>query len=232
MKQLILISILLVFLIGCTQTQQPEIEQKPDKPELQIYLEQKFSKSSESVIDSVTVDNNIINIELYSQKYSIDETAIDVAIVLNRNPKFIFDNVIIKYKNEQASFTKTLFDQYTTGQINDLQFIQKLQKTKSISEEPKSDVIETLKFPCNGRAGESFYLFTEMESYEIIRPIQISCKKPVEILERDCIQNIGSYEGDIYEMNKVRQGNLVGWAQRSDLTCPDMYCNVAPDSIC
>ena len=93
------------------------------------------------------------------------------------------------------------------------------------------EVREKLRFPCDGRAGESFYLFTEIDGYDITTT-KISCRKDVEILERKCIQNEGSYAGDMIEMNKVKQGNLVGWAQRSDLTCKDMYCNRAPDSIC
>lgn len=100
------------------------------------------------------------------------------------------------------------------------------------TQEKETDVIETLSMSCNGPAGESFYLFDGAESFDIIRTQKLSCKKPVEILERKCIQNLGSYEGDTYEMDKVKQGGLIGWAQRKDLTCKNMYCDVAPDSIC
>ena len=104
---------------------------------------------------------------------------------------------------------------------------------KNLSKNVKQQsIIQTLKIPCDGPAGSSFYLFKEMDSFDIIRTSKIQCYKSVQILERKCIQNEGSYKGDLIEMNKVKQGLLVGWAQRKDLTCTDIYCDYAPDSIC
>ena len=111
---------------------------------------------------------------------------------------------------------------------------QELQPVKReiITPEPeeKLDVIEKLVIPCPGRAGTSFYLLTGPNSFDIIKTAKVRCGKEVEVLERVC--SMPEFDGTTTEMDKIRQGNLVGWAQRRDLTCPDMYCYGAPDTIC
>jgi len=106
-----------------------------------------------------------------------------------------------------------------------------LNITEKQTEPQETEVIEKLTISCDGPAGESFYLFLEKDSFDITSE-QISCRAEIEILERTCVQNLGSFDGDEIEMDKVRQGNLIGWAQRKDLTCTDIFCNIAPDSIC
>lgn len=101
----------------------------------------------------------------------------------------------------------------------------------TVSPSAKSDVIETLTISCDGPRGESFYLLTTRDGYDITAK-KITCEKGVEVLERTCIPNAGSPKGDEIEMDRVRQENLEGWAQRKDLTCKDIGCNIAPDSIC
>lgn len=98
------------------------------------------------------------------------------------------------------------------------------QNTGGSSEE----VLETLIISCDGPAGESFPLFKGAESYDITSG-KITCKKPVEILKRTCVVDVGEYT---LEMDKVKQGGLVGWAMRKDLKCNSIYCDSALDSIC
>ena len=100
-----------------------------------------------------------------------------------------------------------------------------IEKTAEINEE---EVLETLTISCDGPAGESFPLFKGAESYEITSR-KITCKKPIEVLERTCVLDIDSYT---LEIDKVRQGDLVGWAMRKDLKCKSIYCDSALDSIC
>lgn len=106
------------------------------------------------------------------------------------------------------------------------------ESDKSNNQNKGYQVIEKLKISCDGPAGESFYLLTSPTSFDIINTGKITCEQEVEVLERLCVQNEGSYEGDMIEMDKIKQGNLIGWAMRKDLTCQDMYCNYALDSIC
>jgi len=104
------------------------------------------------------------------------------------------------------------------------------QKSSSSSNllNTNEEALEILIISCNGPAGENFPLFKEAESYDITSK-KITCKNPVEILERTCVSDIDSYT---LEMDKVRQGDLVGWAMRKDLKCESIYCDSAPDSIC
>lgn len=88
----------------------------------------------------------------------------------------------------------------------------------------------TIKIPCDGPGGSSFYLLKEKDSYDI--GTKINCGSVVEILERTCVQNDGSYEGDMLEMDKVRYAQNIGWVQRTVLTCHKQDCDYAPDTIC
>ena len=99
-------------------------------------------------------------------------------------------------------------------------------------QENEYEVLETLTISCDGPAGSSFYLLTGAESFDIIQTKKLTCTNPVQVLERVCVQNEGSYKGDLFEMDKVKQSDLIGWAQRKDLVCKDLYCENAKDSIC
>ena len=68
--------------------------------------------------------------------------------------------------------------------------VSEASKQEAIVEDvEKSDVMETLKFPCDGKAGESFYLFTEYDGFDIIKTAKLSCKNDVDVLERKCIES-------------------------------------------
>lgn len=89
---------------------------------------------------------------------------------------------------------------------------------------------ETIKIPCDGPGGSSFYLLKEKNSYDI--GPKISCGSVVEVLERACVQNDGSYEGDMLELDKIKYAQIEGWVPRSYLTCKNIDCDYAPDSVC
>lgn len=124
MKAHLLIGLLVLFsllLIGC------ERPVEESKSPLYSYLEQKFSQSSKATVESVTDNEGILTIQLYSLGIGdIKDVAIDVAIVLNQHMEISFTKINIQYQQEQISFTKEIFDKYRTGQINDIKFMESL----------------------------------------------------------------------------------------------------------
>ncbi|MBD3361472.1 hypothetical protein GF358_01640 [Candidatus Woesearchaeota archaeon] len=124
-NKFIFISLLLLpFIVACSST--PDKNITTEHP-LKLYLEQKFSQSSGASIESVDDSLGILTIKLSSLGVGdIGSVAIDVAITLNRHPEISFSKVNIIYQQEQASFTKEIFDKYRTGQINDIQFMESL----------------------------------------------------------------------------------------------------------
>ena len=167
------------------------------------------------------------NIHSFKENYCENS---QVYFTINKN------KIVIKgpLKSRITNFNiKTLYQSGTLTEsdlMDEMDFlVEEELSTFTETESPVNDDVETLKFPCNGRAGSSFYLFSDPEGWEPSSK-KIYCNKDLQVLERKCFDEWGA-PGQ-YEMNKVKQGDLIGWAQRSDLTCPNVMCDVAPDTIC
>lgn len=92
---------------------------------LETLLKKQFDSSSKAVIKTILTDNNKIAIQIIG----VDELgpiAVDVALVLNRNSDINFASVDLTNDKGKATFNKDLFNNYRTGIINDVQFMNSL----------------------------------------------------------------------------------------------------------
>lgn len=138
-KLLILGSILFIIFIVAGISSQDRDNKKSEKQEniqpnnnYRNIFEEKFNQNSKATIKEFNYsDGNIIlSLKDYpthnnEDKKDLHSVIVDVAIVINRNTEKFKDvkQVEVYGKNYKIFFTRELFEQYATGKINDIQFM-------------------------------------------------------------------------------------------------------------
>lgn len=110
-----------------SDSKQANVDNSEKFSELKKGLDEKFKKSSNAIIKSITEDKENYSILLEKDGYGADGdlyiVAIDVAVTINKlNSSLDFKSIRIKGEKEEFVFTKEIYEKYKSGQINDSQF--------------------------------------------------------------------------------------------------------------
>lgn len=145
-KTLVLEAILFIFFIVAGISIQNRANKKSEKQEniqpnndYKKIFDEKFNQSSKATIKEFNYSDGNIILSLTDypahsneDKEDLHPVIVDIAIVINRNTEKFKDlkQVEVYGRNYKIFFTRELFEQYTTGKINDIQFMNEYKIEK------------------------------------------------------------------------------------------------------